>query len=42
MDTINTKKKNCIIIGDFNIELLKCNIYNKTNNYIENKFAKGF
>jgi hypothetical protein len=42
MDMINTEKKTCIIMGDFNIDLLKYNTHNKTNDYIDNVFAKGF
>ena len=29
-------------MGDFNIDLLKCNVHSKTSEFIENCFAQGF
>jgi hypothetical protein len=42
MDITNNEKKNCITMGDFSADLLKYNTHNKTNDYIDNMFAKGF
>ena len=42
MDTINNEKTPCVIMGDFNIDLLKYNSHNKTNEYVDNIFSRGF
>ena len=42
LDMINNEKKDCILMGDFNIDLLKFNTHDKTNLFIDNIFAQGF
>ena len=41
IDIINDEKKTCLIMGDFNIDLLKYNINNKTNDLSTTYFQKG-
>ena len=41
LDIINNEKKDCIWMGDFNIDLLKFNTRDKTNLFIDNMFAQG-
>jgi len=41
MDIINSERKTSIIMGDFNIDLLKYGIHRKTNDYIDNVFSRG-
>ena len=36
MHTIKHENKNVVIMGDFNIDLLKFEMHNKTNSYIYN------
>jgi len=38
MDTINRENKQVIIMGDFNINLLKFGSHNKTSDYLDNIF----
>jgi len=38
----NSEHKTSVIMGDFNIELLKHGIHRKTNGYIDNVFSLGF
>jgi len=42
MDTISTEKKHCVLMGDFNIDLLKYNTNDRTNDFIDNIFSQGF
>ena len=42
MDIINNEKKSCVIMGDFNIDLLKYSSHAKTNDYVDNIFTRGF
>ena len=42
MDMINMENNFAIMIGDFNIDLLKYNIHDKTNEYVDNIFTRGF
>ncbi len=42
MDVINSEGKSCILLGDFNIDLLQYSKNEKTNDYIDNIFARGF
>ena len=42
MDIINNEKKSCLLMGDFNIDLLKYNLHNKTNDFVDSIFGKGF
>jgi hypothetical protein len=42
MNIINVEKKKSTIMGDFNIDLLKYNSHDKTNNYVDNLFTQGF
>ena len=42
MDIINNEKKSCVIMGDFNIDLLKYSSHAKTNDYLDNIFTIGF
>ena len=42
MRIINTEKKHSTIMGDFNIDLLKYNIHEQTNYYVDNIFENGF
>ena len=42
METVNNEKKNSIIMGDFNIDLLKYGINNKTNIYLDSVMSNGF
>ena len=41
MDLINSERKTSVIMGDFNIDLLKYCIHWKTNHYINNVFSRG-
>ena len=41
-DTINRENKNGIIMGDFNIDLLKFGSHSKTSEYLDNIFSHGF
>ena len=42
MNNTNIEKKKSTIIGDFNIDLLKYNSHEKTNDYVDNIFSQGF
>ena len=42
MDIVNKEKKSCVIMGDINIDLLKYNLHNKTNEYVDNVISRGF
>ena len=42
MNIINIEKKKSTIMGDFNIDLLKYNSHEKTNDYVDNIFSQGF
>lgn len=42
MNIINAEKKKSTIMGDFNIDLLKYNSHDKTNDYVDNLFTQGF
>ena len=42
MDSINNENKHGIIMGDMNIDLLKFGSHNKTNDYLDNIFCRGY
>ncbi len=42
MDLINRANKIGVVMGDFNIDLLKCSEHGKTNEYLDNVFSRGF
>ncbi len=42
IDIIESERKHCIIMGDFNINLLQYNNNDKTTNYVDNILAQGF
>ena len=42
LDTINRENKNGIIMGDFNIDLLKFGSHSKTSEYLDNILSHGF
>ena len=42
MNLITNENKHCTMMGDFNIDLLKYNSHEKTNNYVDNIFSNGF
>ena len=42
VNIINAEKKQSTIMGDFNIDLLKYNSHEKTNDYVDNLFTQGF
>ena len=43
MDMISKERKECVIMGDMNIDLLEYESHRKkTNDYLENIFAHGF
>jgi hypothetical protein len=42
MDKISNEKKHCVLMGDFNIDLLKYNTHDRTNDFIDNIFSQGF
>ena len=42
MHTIKHENKNVVIMGDFNIDLLKFEMHNKTNFYIDNIFSNAY
>ena len=42
LDIINNERKQCIIMGDMNINLLKFDTHSKTNDYLNNIFSHGF
>ena len=42
MDKINLEHKPTIIMGDFNIDLLKYGSHRKTNEFVDNVFSQGF
>jgi len=42
LDIINNEKKLCVLLGDLNIDLLKYNLHEKTNDFVDNMFAQGF
>lgn len=42
MDLINNERKSCTLMGDFNIDLIKYNSHEKTNDLIDNIFSRGF
>jgi len=41
INVINQEHKQIMILGDLNIDLLKCGTHDKTNNFIEDIFASG-
>ena len=42
MDTLNSENKNCVFMGDMNIDLLKFGTHTKTADYLDNLFSHGF
>ena len=42
MDIVNFENKHCIIMGDMNIDFLKYNSDNKSNEYLDDIIAHGF
>ena len=42
MDTIQRENKQCMIMGDMNIDLLKFETHLRTNEYLDSIFANGF
>ena len=42
METIDHENKKGVIMGDFNIDLLKCGSHSKTNTFIDTVFGNGF
>lgn len=42
MDTIQHENNSCVIMGDMNIDLLKCDNHSKTNEYLDNVITHGF
>ena len=42
MDIINSENKKCTILGDMNIDLLKYNDHNLTNQYLDNIVSRTF
>ena len=42
LDKINNERKKCIISGDFNIDLLKYDTHEKTNNFVDGVLARSF
>jgi hypothetical protein len=42
MDIINNERKRCVFMGDFNVDLLKFGIHEKTNDYINGIFSRGY
>ncbi len=42
MDLINKENKTGVLMGDYNIDLLRCNEHNKINDHIDNIFSRGF
>ena len=42
MDSINNENKSCLLMGDFNIDILKYNLHNKTNDFVDSIFGKVF
>ena len=42
MALINYERKSCVLMGDFNIDLVKFGNHDKTSDYINNIFALGF
>ncbi len=42
MEIINNEFKHCTLLGDYNIDLLKYNLHDDTNNFVDNVFAQGF
>lgn len=42
MISINNEKKHNTIMDDFNIDLLKYNLHEKTNDFVDNIIANGY
>ena len=42
MHTITHENKNVVIMGDFNIDMLKFEMHSKTNSYIDNIFSNAY
>ena len=42
MHTIKHENKKVVIMGDFNIDLLKFEMHNKTNSHIDNIFSNAY
>ncbi len=42
LEIINQERKKCTLLGDFNLDLLKYNLHDKTNAFIENIFSLGY
>ena len=42
MDNIQHENKSCVIMGDMNIDLLKCDNHIKTNEYLDNIITHGY
>ena len=42
MDIINNEKKQCVLMGDYNIDLLSYNSHAKTGGFVDNIFSRGF
>jgi len=41
IDTVQSEHKKLLLVGDFNIDLLKFESHNKTNAFIDNMFSVG-
>ena len=39
---INDEKKHCTLMGDFNLDLLKYNVHEKTTDFVDNIISHGF
>ena len=42
MNNIQLENKSCVILGDMNIDLLKCDTHSKTNEYLDNIITHGY
>ncbi len=42
LEIINKERDSCILLGDFNLNLLNYNIHNQTNDFVDNIFSQGF
>jgi len=42
IEIINREKKDCYLMGDYNIDLLKINTQNNTKDFLDNMTASGF
>ena len=39
---INTEKKTCFCVGDYNIDLLNCSLHPPSQSFIDNMFTNSF